>query len=44
VEYSLTDLGLSLSGRIAGIRAWAYDHMGDIEDSRRVFDADAPGQ
>jgi DNA-binding HxlR family transcriptional regulator len=44
VEYSLTDLGLSLSGRIAGIRAWAYDHMGDIEDSRRGFDADAPAQ
>jgi len=38
VEYSLTSLGLSLAERIAGIRGWAYDHMGNIEDARRLFD------
>src|ERR1700683_1853694 len=27
VEYSLTPLGRSLSGRIAGIREWAYANM-----------------
>lgn len=39
VEYSLTPLGRSLSGRIAAIREWAYANMGDIEAARRDFDA-----
>lgn len=39
VEYSLTPLGRSLSGRIAGIREWAYVTMPDIEAARRDFDA-----
>lgn len=38
VEYSLTPLGRSLSGRIAGIREWAYANMPDIEAARRDFD------
>src|SRR6201992_1242706 len=39
VEYSLTPLGRSLSGRIAAIREWAYVNMSDIEAARRDFDA-----
>ncbi len=38
VEYSLTPLGHSLSGRIAGIREWAYANMPGIEAARRDFD------
>jgi DNA-binding HxlR family transcriptional regulator len=38
VEYSLTPLGLSLAARIAGIREWAYTHMGDIGTARVEFD------
>jgi DNA-binding HxlR family transcriptional regulator len=39
VEYSLTPLGRSLSGRIAAIRSWAYDHMDTIEAARAAFDS-----
>jgi DNA-binding HxlR family transcriptional regulator len=39
VEYSLTPLGRSLSGRVAAIREWAYANMSDIQDARRDFDA-----
>jgi DNA-binding HxlR family transcriptional regulator len=39
VEYSLTPLGRSLSGRIDGIREWAYVNMPDIEAAHRDFDA-----
>ena len=39
VEYSLTPLGRSLSGRIAGIHEWAYANMPGIEAARRDFDA-----
>jgi DNA-binding HxlR family transcriptional regulator len=39
VEYSLTPLGRSLSGRIAAIREWAYANMSDIQDARSDFDA-----
>ena len=42
VEYSLTPLGRSLSGRIAAIREWAYANMGDIEAARRDFDTPRP--
>ncbi len=38
VEYSLTPLGHSLSGRIAAIREWAYANMPGIEAARRDFD------
>jgi DNA-binding HxlR family transcriptional regulator len=40
VEYSLTPLGHSLSGRIAAIREWAYMNMSDIESARRDFDGE----
>jgi DNA-binding HxlR family transcriptional regulator len=39
VEYSLTPLGRSLSGRVAAIREWAYANMSGIQDARRDFDA-----
>jgi DNA-binding HxlR family transcriptional regulator len=38
VEYSLTPLGDSLSGLIAAIRTWAYDHMDDIGAARATYD------
>jgi len=38
VDYSLTPLGRSLSGHIAGIREWAYANMAHIEDARSAFD------
>ena len=41
VEYSLSPLGTSLCERIAAIRTWAYDHMGDIESARDLFDQSA---
>jgi DNA-binding HxlR family transcriptional regulator len=39
VEYELTPLGHSLSGRILVIREWAYENMENIETSRDEFDA-----
>jgi DNA-binding HxlR family transcriptional regulator len=39
VEYTLTPLGRSLSGRVAAIREWAYANMTDIEAARQQFDA-----
>jgi len=41
VEYSLTPLGQTLSGRVAAIREWAYDNMETIEGARREFDVRA---
>jgi len=38
VDYSLTPLGRSLSGHIAGIREWAYANMAGIEAARTAFD------
>jgi DNA-binding HxlR family transcriptional regulator len=35
VEYSLTDLGSSLSDAVATLRGWAYDHMPQIERARQ---------
>lgn len=43
VEYSLTPLGRSLSGRVAAIREWAYDNMATIENARSDFDVRAGG-
>ena len=37
VEYSLTDLGRSLSGMVDVLRGWAYGHMSDIEEARRDY-------
>ena len=38
VDYSLTPLGRSLSGHVAGIREWAYANMAGIEEARATFD------
>jgi DNA-binding HxlR family transcriptional regulator len=38
VEYSLTQLGASLSGIIAAVRTWAYDNMDEIDNARASFD------
>jgi DNA-binding HxlR family transcriptional regulator len=34
VHYSLTDLGLSLDRPLRGLRAWAEDHMAEIDGHR----------
>jgi DNA-binding HxlR family transcriptional regulator len=39
VEYSLTPLGVDMTGVIAQIRTWAYAHMDDIEQARAEYDA-----
>jgi DNA-binding HxlR family transcriptional regulator len=39
VDYTLTDLGRSLSGVIAELRTWAYAHMDDIESAREEYAA-----
>lgn len=41
VHYSLTPLGLSLDGPLAVLRAWAEEHMAEIDRANR--DADAAG-
>ncbi|GAB38765.1 winged helix-turn-helix transcriptional regulator [Gordonia sputi] len=40
VEYQLTDLGRSLLVPLAAVRAWAEDHVPDVEDAHRRFDDD----
>jgi DNA-binding HxlR family transcriptional regulator len=37
VEYSLTELGESLTRTVEVLREWAYGHMGEIEEARREF-------
>jgi DNA-binding HxlR family transcriptional regulator len=39
VEYALTPLGHGLTDVIAGIRAWAYEHMDDISAARAAYTA-----
>jgi DNA-binding HxlR family transcriptional regulator len=39
VEYSLTQLGGTLSELVAGIRIWVYGHMDEIEAARAAYDA-----
>jgi DNA-binding HxlR family transcriptional regulator len=34
VHYTLTELGLSLVSPLAGLRAWAEDHMPEIDRHR----------
>ncbi len=38
VDYCLTPLGRSLSAHIAGLRAWAYAHIGAVDGARAAFD------
>lgn len=39
VHYALTDLGLSLEGPLAGLRAWAEAHMGEVDRAGVAWDA-----
>jgi DNA-binding HxlR family transcriptional regulator len=41
VHYRLTGLGLSLEERLAGLRAWAEEHMAEIEDNNLREDGEA---
>lgn len=38
VTYELTDLGRSLQGTVAALRAWAQDHMDQVAGHRQEFD------
>lgn len=42
VHYRLTDLGLSLEGPLAAVRAWAEEHMAEIDRANAVNDAGQP--
>ena len=44
VEYSLTELGTSLSGPLMQLTMWVLEHLDEIEDNRAVHaeDEDAP--
>ncbi|GAA2143061.1 winged helix-turn-helix transcriptional regulator [Actinomadura napierensis] len=42
VHYRLTDLGLSLEGALAVVRAWAEDHMAEV-DRANAATADGEG-
>lgn len=39
VEYSLTPLGHTLVGLVAAIRDWAEQHIDQVEEAQRQFDA-----
>src|SRR5947208_2968261 len=39
VEYTLTEAGQGLRGTVHTMCDWTHQHLGDIEDSRRRFDA-----
>jgi DNA-binding HxlR family transcriptional regulator len=39
VEYSLTPLGQSLIGILAGLCQWAEEHIEEVEAARRDYDA-----
>lgn len=41
VEYSLTSLGASLAGLVAGIEAWVTANYSRLSGSARRYDADA---
>jgi DNA-binding HxlR family transcriptional regulator len=41
VHYGLTALGRSLDVPLAGLRAWAEDHMGEVDDHRAAVAAAA---
>jgi DNA-binding HxlR family transcriptional regulator len=41
VEYKLTKLGLSLGEAFCGVWVWAAEHLDEINQSRRDFDARA---
>ncbi|MFF2083938.1 winged helix-turn-helix transcriptional regulator [Nocardia sp. NPDC058176] len=39
VEYRLTEPGQALRATVDGMCDWTQRHLGDIEESRRHFDA-----
>ncbi|MFJ9588270.1 winged helix-turn-helix transcriptional regulator [Streptomyces acidicola] len=39
VEYALTEAGRGLRRTVDGMCDWTHQYLGDIEDSRRRFDA-----
>ncbi|HVV14497.1 helix-turn-helix domain-containing protein [Amycolatopsis sp.] len=39
VHYRLTDLGLSLDEPLAAVRAWAEEHMAEIDEANELADA-----
>ena len=39
VHYGLTELGLSLDGPLAVLRAWAEENMPEVDDHGRDWDA-----
>ncbi|GAB3851817.1 helix-turn-helix domain-containing protein [Micromonospora andamanensis] len=43
VDYELTDLGRSLLTLLAGLEAWATDHLAEVEAARARYDARTPG-
>ncbi|WP_396667631.1 winged helix-turn-helix transcriptional regulator [Microbacterium sp. R86528] len=42
VEYSLTELGFTVTGPLAAMREWTERHLPDVRAARRQFDAIAP--
>lgn len=44
VTYALTPLGESLGDTVSHIRAWAYEHIEDVEASRADYDRHASGE
>lgn len=38
VEYGLTHLGRTLLGPLAAVRAWATDHIDEVEQARVAYD------
>ncbi len=39
VEYSVTPLGRTLQQPFAALHAWTFDHLPDVEQAQRAFDA-----
>jgi DNA-binding HxlR family transcriptional regulator len=43
VEYTLTDLGLTLSAAFCGVWVWAAENLAKVEKARKAFDLSRPG-
>ena len=41
VEYSITPLGATLSATVDELQRWARDHIGEVVEAHRRYDADA---
>jgi DNA-binding HxlR family transcriptional regulator len=39
VDYELTPLGRSLAGILSQLKAWAEEHMPEVDDARAAYDA-----